>query len=71
MRSLYAALCTALVLLPTAAAAQYPERAINLIVAYPPGGGTDLIARAIAPYIEKNLGGGAKIAVVNRAGAGG
>jgi tripartite-type tricarboxylate transporter receptor subunit TctC len=71
MRPLIAALCTALMLLSGAAGAQYPERAINLIVAYPPGGGTDLIARAIAPYIEKNLGGGAKIAVVNRAGAGG
>jgi len=57
--------------LPGIAGAQYPERVINLIVAYSPGGGTDLIARAIAPYIEKNLGGGAKIAVVNRAGAGG
>jgi tripartite-type tricarboxylate transporter receptor subunit TctC len=71
MRFLRAALCTALLLLPAVAAAQYPDRVINLIVAYSPGGGTDLIARAIAPYIEKNLGGGAKIAVVNRAGAGG
>jgi len=48
----------------------YPERPITLIVAYPPGGGTDLIARALAPYVEKNLG-GAKIVIVNRAGAGG
>jgi len=71
MRPLIAALCTALMFLPGIAGAQYPERVINLIVAYSPGGGTDLIARAIAPYIEKNLGGGAKIAVVNRAGAGG
>jgi tripartite-type tricarboxylate transporter receptor subunit TctC len=58
-------------LAPLAATAAYPERAITLIVAYPPGGGTDLVARALAPYIEKNLGGGAKIVVVNRAGAGG
>jgi putative tricarboxylic transport membrane protein len=65
------ALCAALLLLPGIGNAEYPERVINVIVAYPPGGGTDLIARAIAPYIEKNLGGGAKIAVVNRAGAGG
>jgi tripartite-type tricarboxylate transporter receptor subunit TctC len=42
-----------------------------MIIAYPPGGGTDLIARALAPYVEKNLGGGAKIVIVNRAGAGG
>jgi tripartite-type tricarboxylate transporter receptor subunit TctC len=60
-----------LALLAQAAAAAYPERPITMIVAYPPGGGTDLIARALAPYVEKNLGGGAKIVVVNRAGAGG
>src|SRR5262245_57863974 len=71
MRFLRRVLCAALAFLPAAAGAQYPERVINVIVAYSPGGGTDLIARAIAPFIEKNLGGNAKIAVVNRAGAGG
>jgi tripartite-type tricarboxylate transporter receptor subunit TctC len=66
------ALCALIALLPLAGLAQqYPDRPINLIVAYPPGGGTDLIARAIAPYIEKNLGGNARIVIVNRAGAGG
>ena len=35
-----------LALLAQAAAAAYPERPITMIVAYPPGGGTDLIARA-------------------------
>ena len=68
---LKAVLCAALTLLAGGAVAQYPDRVINVIVAYPPGGGTDLVARAIAPYIEKNLGGGARLAVVNRAGAGG
>src|SRR5918912_10281 len=53
------------------ARAAYPERPITLIVAYPPGGGTDLVARALAPFMEKYLGGGARIVVVNRAGAGG
>jgi tripartite-type tricarboxylate transporter receptor subunit TctC len=53
------------------AAAAYPERPINLIIAFAPGGGTDLVARAIGPYIEKNLGGGAKFVVMNRPGAGG
>lgn len=71
MRPFASLLCTALILLPAAAAAQYPERPISVIVAYSPGGGTDLIARAIAPFIEKYLGGGAKLTVVNRAGAGG
>src|SRR5438094_4465454 len=60
-----------LLLLPMLAFAAYPERPITLIVAYPPGGGTDLVARSLAPYVEKYLGGGAKIVVVNRAGAGG
>jgi tripartite-type tricarboxylate transporter receptor subunit TctC len=60
-----------LVFLSSAVMAAYPERPITLIVAYPPGGGTDLVARALAPYVEKYLGGGAKLVVVNRAGAGG
>ena len=58
-------------LLPTGAGAAYPEQPINMIVAYAPGGGTDLVARAIAPYMEKYLGDGARILVVNRPGAGG
>ena len=53
------------------AGAAYPEKPITMIVAYPPGGGTDVVARAIAPFVEKYLGGGAKILVVNRSGAGG
>src|SRR3954464_13390486 len=61
----------ALILFPLLVHAAYPERPITLIVAYPPGGGTDLVARALVPFIEKHLGGGAKIVVVNRAGAGG
>jgi putative tricarboxylic transport membrane protein len=51
--------------------AAYPEKPINLIVAYSPGGGTDLIARAIQPFLEKYLGGGARIVIVHRPGAGG
>lgn len=51
--------------------AAYPEQPINMLVAYAPGGGTDIIARVMAPYIEKYLGDGAKIVVLNRAGAGG
>jgi tripartite-type tricarboxylate transporter receptor subunit TctC len=64
-------LLTAVALIPAMVMAAYPERPITLIVAYPPGGGTDLVARALAPYVEKYLGGGAKLVVVNRAGAGG
>jgi tripartite-type tricarboxylate transporter receptor subunit TctC len=46
------------------------ERLINLIVPFAPGGGTDLSARLIAPYIERHLG-GQKLVILNRAGAGG
>src|SRR5215208_5737029 len=51
--------------------AAYPDKPITMIVAYSPGGGTDLIARAIQPYLEKYIGGGAKIVIVHRPGAGG
>jgi tripartite-type tricarboxylate transporter receptor subunit TctC len=64
-------LLAVLFLVSGAADAAYPEKPINLIVAYSPGGGTDLIARAIAPYLEKYLGGGARIVIVHRPGAGG
>ena len=64
-------LAVVLICLFTAAAnAAWPEKPITMIVAYSPGGGTDLVARAIAPYLEKYLA-GAKIVIVNRAGAGG
>jgi tripartite-type tricarboxylate transporter receptor subunit TctC len=72
MRSAFATvLCALLALVPGTAAAAYPERPITMLIAYSPGGGTDLVARALAPYIEKNLGGDARIVIVNRAGAGG
>ena len=53
------------------AAAQdaYPSRAITLIAAYPPGGNTDLMARAIQPELQRALG--QTVVVVNRGGAAG
>ncbi|MEQ3625394.1 MAG: tripartite tricarboxylate transporter substrate binding protein [Celeribacter sp.] len=53
------------------ALAEYPERPINMIVAYSAGGGTDIAARTLAPFVEKYLGEDASIVVLNRAGAGG
>ncbi|WP_428687757.1 tripartite tricarboxylate transporter substrate binding protein [Roseibium sp.] len=53
----------------TVALADYPERPIKMIVAYSAGGGTDIAARTLAPFIEKYLGG--TIVVENKAGAGG
>ena len=58
--------------LPQAASAAWPaDQPINMIIAYAPGGGTDIIARNIVPFIEKHLGDGARINVINRPGAGG
>ena len=53
------------------ATAAYPERAINYIVAYRVGGGSDRTSRAFVPFLEKHLGPGAKIAIINKPGAGG
>ena len=49
--------------------AAYPDRPIRLIVAYPPGGGTDIIARLIVPELSKRLG--QSITIENRGGASG
>lgn len=49
--------------------AAWPNRPIEMIVAYAPGGGTDLVARLLARHLEKELG--ATIVVQNKPGAGG
>jgi len=36
--------------------AAYPEKPIRIILPYPPGGGGDLLIRAIQPMLEKRLG---------------
>jgi tripartite-type tricarboxylate transporter receptor subunit TctC len=71
LRALFLLVCSLCGMLPATGNAAYPEQPINMIIAYAPGGGTDLVARAIVPYIEKYLGEGARILVVNRPGAGG
>jgi tripartite-type tricarboxylate transporter receptor subunit TctC len=51
------------------ALAEYPDKPIRLIVPFPPGGGTDIIARVISDKL--NSVGGFKIIVENKPGAGG
>jgi tripartite-type tricarboxylate transporter receptor subunit TctC len=53
----------------TAAAQDYPTRQINLVIPFPPGGNTDLMARALQPELAKVLG--QAVIVVNKGGAGG
>lgn len=54
-----------------AGAAEYPEKPIEVIVGFSAGGGTDVMARTVAPFIEKYLGEGASIVVKNVPGASG
>ncbi|MBW6416665.1 tripartite tricarboxylate transporter substrate binding protein [Celeribacter sp. PS-C1] len=65
------ALVGAFVLAAGAAVAEYPEKPIEVIVGYSAGGGTDVMARTAAPFIEKYLGDGASLVVKNVPGASG
>jgi tripartite-type tricarboxylate transporter receptor subunit TctC len=59
----------ALWLASAAAQMAYPTKAIRLIVTFPPGGSSDLIARAMAPVLSDRLR--QQVVVENRPGAGG
>ena len=54
---------------PADAQADFPERPVTLIVPFPAGGSTDLVARVVAEKMSANLG--QQIVVDNRGGAGG
>jgi tripartite-type tricarboxylate transporter receptor subunit TctC len=47
----------------------YPDRIVKLIVAYPPGGGNDTLARLVAQRLSTTLG--QQVIVENKPGAGG
>jgi len=51
------------------AAADYPERALTIVVAYPAGGMVDIVARPMADSMKKTFTKG--VAVLNRPGGGG
>jgi tripartite-type tricarboxylate transporter receptor subunit TctC len=50
-------------------AQSYPTKAIRLLVPYPPGGGTDIIARIVGQKLGENVG--QQVIIDNRGGAGG
>ena len=52
-----------------ALAQAWPAKPVTLLVPFPPGGSTDMIARTLAPKLQDKLGG--TFIVTNQAGAGG
>lgn len=68
MKKLLAALL--LCVAPTVLAQAWPgAKPVTLLVPFPPGGSTDLIARTLAPKLQEKLGG--SFVVENKGGAGG
>jgi tripartite-type tricarboxylate transporter receptor subunit TctC len=59
----------ALVASPPLSGQQYPAKPVKIIVAFPPGGGNDLIARVVVQRLTRALG--QQFIVENKPGAGG
>ncbi|MDU7588893.1 MAG: tripartite tricarboxylate transporter substrate-binding protein, partial [Acidovorax sp.] len=60
-----AALCAAT---PFAWASDYPNKPVKLVVPYPPGGPTDIVARVVAQKLQEQMG--QPFVIDNRPGAG-
>jgi tripartite-type tricarboxylate transporter receptor subunit TctC len=62
-------LAAALTAAPAALAQTYPTKTVRMIVAFPPGGTTDILARATAQKLTEAFG--QQVVIDNRPGAGG
>lgn len=61
--------CATLVLTTVAAAQDYPNRPVRIVVPFPPGGFNDIVARILATQLTERLG--KQFIVENKTGAGG
>ena len=69
MKQLLTACLLALVAASSAIAETWPAKPVTLVVPFPAGGSSDMIARTLAPKLQEKLG--ATFIVDNKAGAGG
>ena len=68
-QQLLIALATGLMAAAGAYAQAWPTKPVTLLVPFPPGGSSDMIARTLGPKLQEKLGG--TFVVTNQAGAGG
>jgi tripartite-type tricarboxylate transporter receptor subunit TctC len=69
MTALIAGLAALIWVTPAALAADYPVRPVTLVVAFPPGGPSDVLSRIVGKKLEQLLG--QPFIIENRPGAGG
>ncbi len=67
MKKLISLLALGLSLAFSGGAQAWPDKAVTMVVPFPPGGSTDLIARTLGPKLQERLGG--TFIVDNKAGA--
>ena len=67
MKKLIVGVCAGLALTGLAHAQNWPDKAVTVLVPFPPGGSTDTIARTVASYLQKKFD--KPFVVENKAGA--